>query len=171
MARGDLASAEPILREAAKALRDSGGPAYARLSANNYLGQLLMEQRRYGEAIGVMREALVAASAIGPHLADATPAVKNNLALLLLETGELAEARQLAEDGLAMRQKALPPEHLEIASSMYVLGAIRARSGDAEPLARESLRMREAQLPATDERVIESRKLVEEIDRVLAGGN
>jgi hypothetical protein len=84
-----------------------------------------------------------------------------------MHTGELDEAREMAQRSLDERKSKLPAEHLDIASSMFVLASIHMKAGNitaAAPLARESLRIRAAALPADDYRVRDAQDLVDSCD-------
>ena len=61
----------------------------------------------------------------------------NNLALVHLLAGDLAQARSLHERALASRRKLLAPDHPEIAESLNNLGEVLRTSGEL-PAAREA---------------------------------
>ncbi len=72
----------------------------------------------------------------------------HNLARILVNRGstqDLVEGEALAREALAMRQQLLGAEHVQIADSLYVLGAFLHRgrqSGEAEQRFREAIAMR-----------------------------
>lgn len=141
------------------------GELVLRITWSNKLAGIMEEAGRLSEAVPIMRETLHLADAAPAYMVDMSWAIRNNLAWLLTNTGEHAEAIALAEASLAARQKKLPPDHLDVASSMIVLGTARMRSGDlvaAEPLLREGLRIRVAKLDAHDDRVHQAQALLEE---------
>ena len=73
----------------------------------------------------------------------------NNLALLLQAQGDLAGARPLFERALAIREKALGPEHPDTASSLNNLAGLLKGQGDlagARPLYERALAIRERAL-------------------------
>ncbi len=159
-AADQLPAAEPLLVKFIETSRNSDVPASVRVVALNALGEILQIQHRYREAIAPMREALDLSEALPPMYAEFRYAAGNNLAWILYNAGELAEAKRISEKSLADRRAALPPEHLDIASSCYVVGSVLLAQGDnaaAAELLRESVRLREAKLPEADERVREAR--------------
>lgn len=163
-AADQLTAAEPLLMKFIESSRNSDVPDSARVVALNALGEVRQIQSRYREAIVPMREALEISERLPAHFAEVRRAAGNNLAWILYNAGELGEARQIGEKSLADRRAALPPEHLDIASSCYVVGNVLLAQGDragAEGLLRESVRIREAKLPETDERVREARSALE----------
>jgi tetratricopeptide (TPR) repeat protein len=73
---------------------------------------------------------------LGPEHPDVAAAL-NNLALLLLDQGDLAGARLLLERALAIHEKALGPEHPDTATSLNSLASVLQEQGDlagARPL-------------------------------------
>jgi serine/threonine protein kinase len=166
-ARGDLTSAEPVLRATVTQFRATPDDPLHLVIALNSLGEILEEQRRYPEAVEIMREALSHCPRLPPYYSELPYAIGNNLAWLLMHTGELDEAREMAQRSLDERKSKLPAEHLDIASSMFVLASIHMKAGNitaAAPLARESLRIRAAALPADDYRVRDAQDLVDSCD-------
>ena len=70
----------------------------------------------------------------------------NNLAVLYQGQGRYAEAEPLYKRALAIREKALGPDHPDVAASLNnlaVLYAAQGRYADAEPLYKRSLAIRE----------------------------
>jgi tetratricopeptide (TPR) repeat protein len=85
---------------------------------------------------------------LGPEHLDTATSL-NNLALLLLDQGALAEARPLLERALAIREKQLGPEHPDTATSLNNLAdLLRAQSAlaEARPLYERALAISEKQL-------------------------
>ena len=73
----------------------------------------------------------------------------NNLALLLQDQGDLAGARALYERALAIREKALGPEHPDTAKSLNNLAVLLQAQGDlagARPLFERALAIYEKAL-------------------------
>ncbi|MGE3172766.1 MAG: tetratricopeptide repeat protein [Planctomycetota bacterium] len=73
-----------------------------------------------------------------------------SLATAVAQQGRFDEAAPLLEESVAMFRRTLPPLHLDLARSLYMLGMLRLRGDDAaaaEPLLREALRCREPVLP------------------------
>ncbi len=73
----------------------------------------------------------------------------NNLAALLIATGDYAGARPLHERALAIREKSLGPDHPEVASSLNGLAKLLWNTGDyagARPLLERALAIREKAL-------------------------
>lgn len=165
-ARNDTASVEPVLRAAIERLREPGQRKLLLLAALNYLGGILQDQGRHADAVPVMREALTLTNDLGGIYAEIPASVQNNLAWLLRHTGELNEARTLAEASLDYRRRTLPPEHLDVASSLFVLASIHHAAGrhaDAAPMAAEAHQLRGAALPGSDYRVVEAKALIDSI--------
>ncbi len=146
--RGDHAGAEQTLRRYLVILRQTPHGQTAVKACVNRLAGALEAQGKHDEAIVLMRELLAAERhRVSP---DEAAALENNLAWLLLQTGELSEAARMAEAGLATRRRILPPEHPAIGSSLTVLGAILLQRGDlaaAEELLREATVIRRQAWP------------------------
>lgn len=167
-ARRDFRKVEEIARASLPQLRQGKGATGMLVQMLNELGHALEEQDRHAEAVPVMREAAALVDGLPPHFEDHRWATRNNLAWVLASTGACDEARRLADEVLAIRRQRLPADHLDIASSMLVLGAAKLKCGDragACPLLEESLRIRAAALAATDERINQARLLLDECRR------
>lgn len=163
-AADQLPAAEPLLVKFIEKSRNSEVPPSVRVVALNALGEVLQIQSKYREAIAPMREAVEVSASLPPMFEEFRLAAGNNLAWILYNAKEYEEARRTGEKALADRRAMLPPEHLDIASSCYVVGSVMLAQGDragAEGLLRESVRLREAALPETDERVREARVALE----------
>ncbi len=66
----------------------------------------------------------------------------NNLAVVLRDAGEYAEAKRVAEEALAIREEALGPDDPEVAESLGTLGTVLRITGDyagARPLFERAL--------------------------------
>jgi hypothetical protein len=75
-----------------------------------------------------------------------------------LDGGDTTAARASAESSLALARKVLPSGHFLIAMPLFALARAdlaERRPGDAEPLLREALSLREPIEPAADPRVLE----------------
>ncbi|MCC6321781.1 MAG: serine/threonine protein kinase [Phycisphaerales bacterium] len=165
-ARRDFVGLEKLVREHIDGARGSahGDPVVIAM-LHNFLGEALDAQGRRHEAIAAVRHALSLLSDPPPAYAEMPWALKNNLAWLLAQSDEFPEARTLAADALALRRSHLPPDHLDIASSLFVLGFTELRAGDkaaARPLLLDAHRIRAAALPPDDERVVEAAALLAE---------
>ena len=171
-ARQDYKGVETLLAAELPRLRSRGVGPMVLVQWLNNLGQAFEEQDRHGEAIAPMREALELTRNLPDHWLDARWGVQNNLAWLLTQTGEHDEALRLGVEVLESRTKRLPPDHLDVASSMLVVGAAKLGLGDlpgAALLLGESLRIRSIKLAPTDDRVVQARLLVDECARRTSG--
>jgi tetratricopeptide (TPR) repeat protein len=114
-------------------------------------------------AEAMYRQELAAAEAQGS--AERRPALRmalaaHNLGSLLLERGELEEARTFIDRALELRRAYLPEGHARILASLNMLGLVYQRQGRAEeslPLFRELLEHSENALGARHERTLATR--------------
>jgi hypothetical protein len=86
--------------------------------------------------------------AVGQRVPQA-PGSLNSLALLCRDLGRYAEVESLHKRVLAIREKALGPDHLDVGQSLTNLGDIyrcQGRYGEAEPLLNRGLAIREKAL-------------------------
>ena len=87
---------------------------------------------------------------ISPSIAQLAEAEKlNEKVHALYQAGKYAEAIPLAQQELAIREKALGPDHPDVAQALYTLALIyyvQGRYADAEPLLKRSLAIREKAL-------------------------
>jgi len=108
-------------------------------------------------AIARMSRMIVAAIILwtSPTIVSAAAGAGDEAAALDTKAGELyragkyADAIQLARRALALREKALGPDHPDVALSLANLGLLYDRQGryaDAEPLYQRSLAIREKAL-------------------------
>ena len=97
-------------------------------------------------AVALTMDAFVIASAF-PQQNEA--AALNEKVSELYRAGKFVEAVPLAQRALAIREKALGPDHLDVAQSLSSLAAIyvyQGRYADAEPLERRALAINEKAL-------------------------
>jgi hypothetical protein len=71
----------------------------------------------------------IAEKVLGPEHPDTARSL-NNLAVLLMDQGDLAGARPLIERGLAIREKVLGPGHPETARSLQNLARLLKAQAD-----------------------------------------
>jgi tetratricopeptide (TPR) repeat protein len=111
------------------------------LDAARFLGQSLYEQGQYRKAAEAVKRAL--------QVSPDAPGLIGNLALSLMMAGDYAGAEPLARQALAINEKALGPDHPDVAISLNNLAALLYAKGDyagAEPLCRRALAIREKTL-------------------------
>jgi CHAT domain-containing protein/tetratricopeptide (TPR) repeat protein len=166
LARGELARAEPLLREALATYRKlypperfpDGHPGLA-TSLNN-LGYVLLARGELARAEPLCREALAMRRKLYPpgRFPDGHPDLAGSLtslATLLRARGELARAEPLYREALATYRKLYPPErfpdgHPELATSLNNLGGVLLARGElarAEPFYNDALAMRRKLYP------------------------
>ena len=105
------------------------------------LGQSLYEQGQYRKASEAYQEAAT--------IRGDDALILNNLALSLHRAGDYAQAEPLYKRALAISEKALGPEHPDVAQSLNNLAALYATQGQyaqAEPLYKRALAIREKAL-------------------------
>jgi CHAT domain-containing protein/tetratricopeptide (TPR) repeat protein len=163
---GQLARAEPPLREALAMARKSYPPArfpagHPHLVKNLLnLGRLLRARGELAQAEALAREALAMSRALYPpqRFAHGHPDLANSLnslAVALQARGELAQAEPCFREALAVSRKLYPPEryprgHRDLATSLDNLALALEARGDlagAERLLREGLAMLRAVYP------------------------
>jgi len=105
--------------------------AAAALRHEAIVGKLLDEDQ-YAEAEIVARRRLSEVEATsGPDSLDTADALDVLAgALFVAKTAEIPEKKQLAERALAIREKFLGPEHLDVAQSLYNLGRVLWQAGE-----------------------------------------
>jgi len=140
--RGHYARAERLFRWALRAAERALGPADIEVAAAlNNLGVLYKDQGRYDEAESVYQRAraiLVAREEESLELAT----LYHNLGGLEHARGRCARGEPLARRGLEIRERALGPEHPDVAADAAALAAILDGAGkreEAEALFRRSL--------------------------------
>ena len=116
----------------------SGTPAVAEeflaVAADVRLGKVgtLLDNDKYPEAEAWARHWVSEAEAkTGPDsLATAYALDALATALFVVKVTEIPEKRQIAERALAIREKSLGPQHLDVARSLYTLGRILWQAGE-----------------------------------------
>jgi CHAT domain-containing protein len=116
----------------------SGSPAVAgeflSTAAAVRLGKIgtLLDNDKYPEAEAWARRWVSEAAAkSGPDSLETAHALDAlATALFVVKVAEIPEKRQIAERALAIREKALGPEHLDVARSLYTLGRILWQAGE-----------------------------------------
>ncbi len=116
----------------------------------NWLGVYLrLNDNVSTHTVSIARRALaIREKELGPEHPDTTESL-NNLAMLLDDIGDYAEAESLYRRALAIREKSLGPEHLDTAESLSNLAMLLDETGYyavAEPLYRRVLAIREKSL-------------------------
>ncbi len=99
----------------------------------------------YEPARTLLLQGLELTEAVHPPHHPMTATVLNNLALLLRDIGELAQARPLHERALAIREAVFGPEGPEVAVSLNNLANVLMEEGDTDrsvPLMRRALDIR-----------------------------
>src|ERR1019366_8744336 len=106
-----------------------------------FLGQSLYEQGKYRESATAFQRCL--------QIRPDDPMVLNNTALSLEEAGDYASAEPLLRRALAINEKALGPDHPNVATALNNLAELLQEKGDytrAEPLLRRALAINEKAL-------------------------
>lgn len=140
--RGTLVDAEPILRQAVEGWRQQGAPRNLGLALGR-LGMLYELQGDFERAGPPLREALTLLQRSGQPLDLA--AAYDDLAVFHVDQGQNAEAMELFERALAIREAELGPKHPEVATTLNGLAIATAQNDEpvrAEQLFRKSLEIR-----------------------------
>ncbi|MCA9298239.1 MAG: tetratricopeptide repeat protein, partial [Phycisphaerales bacterium] len=138
---GDVEGAERIYRTSVARARTSGDPEVLMSSLQN-LGLCLQDQRRFDEAIPLLRENMDLTLA---HFGDAHPetaASYLNLAVAVLNEGDLDEAEALSTRGAEISEQAQGASHLVTLWLRANLGYVMHEQGrfqESEALLREIL--------------------------------
>jgi tetratricopeptide (TPR) repeat protein len=106
-----------------------------------YLGKSLYQKGKYSEAVGRLQEVV--------SKRDGAPDVLDWLGWALWRAARYAEAEPLYKRALAVREKALGPEHPDTAQSLNNLALLyysQGRYAEAEPLCKRALAVREKAL-------------------------
>ena len=92
----------------------------------------LLDEDQYVDAETVARNWLSQVeAATGPDSLETAHALDVLAgALFVIKTAEIPEKRQLAERGLAIREKFLDPGHIDVAQSLYTLGRVLWQAGE-----------------------------------------
>jgi tetratricopeptide (TPR) repeat protein len=142
----DFVAAEPLYRQILAGKEERFG-AESEEYANtlNNLGNNLLGQGRYEEAIDPLRQALlIRRRELGAdHQKVATTLV--NLAYALDQTGESADALPLIQEALTLRRNVHGGDSARFASTENVLGYILLGIGNEESLARAETSLRHAE--------------------------
>src|SRR5271157_2209273 len=128
-----------------KLASDQAADQKAVADAAFFLGSSLYQQGRYKESAVAYERCLQ----IRPD--DAT--VLNNAAVTLEQAGDYAGAEPLVRRALAIREKALGPDHPDVAACLNNLASLLRTTGDyaaAEPLFRRALAIAEKALAPDD---------------------
>ena len=113
----------------------------ARWKKNMSLGERALEEARYDEAEKIFLACVSDAENFGES-DERLPLSLNNLAWLYRLQGKYAEAEPLYQRSLAIREKALGPEHPDVAQSLNNLALLYKAQGkhaEAEPLDQRAL--------------------------------
>jgi serine/threonine-protein kinase len=143
-AKGDLAAAEPLYREAIEQRRGLLGEHPDLATSLNNLAIFLKDKGDYNAAEPVFREALAMRRKLLGQEHSEVATTLDELAVLLKEKGDYAAAEPLYREALAMRRKLLGNEHPDTAISLNNLAVFLEDKGDyagAEALYREALAM------------------------------
>lgn len=129
--RGDLAQAERQLRALLAASESRLGPSHRNLRTTLLnLGGVLNEQRKYEQAIPILRRAVELGEHHGEARDRALLHARNNLANALAQTGRLDEARPLREGTYAAALRDYGPEHPFTLLTIINLAEQRLLDGD-----------------------------------------
>jgi tetratricopeptide (TPR) repeat protein len=122
--QGRLTEAQPVIEESVRIFDASPqAPADKRLEARNSLGELYRLQDRPAESERTFREAIAVAEALAPDASMLTAALVNNLAGVLKDGGDLAEAETLT-------RRSLTPENPPPNRSGPTFGRVLESRGD-----------------------------------------
>jgi len=141
--KGDLASAEPLFREALAIYRRKLGEEHPDVATGaGNLGRVLQGKGDLAGAESLFRQALaVRRRALGEDHSDVAYSMYD-LAVVRLDAGDPEEAERLLRDALAIQDRRLPPRDSERGRVLAALGRClleTGRRGDAEPPLREGL--------------------------------
>ena len=149
-AQGNFDEAEPLYREALKAMRATLGDRHPRtLTSIDHLGVLLLDQGKLDEAKPLLGEALEARRATLGDRHPHTHTSMNNLGTLLIAQGKKDEALPLYRKAVEGRRAMLGNRDSDSLKSMGNLGILLQELGkldEAEPLLREVREARRATL-------------------------
>jgi tetratricopeptide (TPR) repeat protein len=135
----NFAAADSALLEA-----DTAGERHL-IEVKIFRARSLFEQRRYREGLAVLEPAL--------RLRPDDPTVLTYVAGGLTEAADYASAEPLLRRALAIRERILGPNHLDVAASLWALATLLRTRGDAveaEQLLRRALTAREAAVGSQD---------------------
>ena len=140
--RGDYEAAEALVRPALATIREQKGQRHPEVARTlGYLGMALQGQRRWTEAERSFRGALAIDRML---LSDNHPDFARDLHLLgsmWLEKGDLWLAGPLLDRAANLRERLLPPDHPELASSWERQGRLALARGRPADLVRAEERL------------------------------
>jgi serine/threonine protein kinase/tetratricopeptide (TPR) repeat protein len=143
---GHYAKAEPLLREAVAARRETkiGSEIELAASLHNF-GTVLYRLNRHRESEVILREALeIRRRILGADHPDIATTL-DRLSVPVADLGHREEYESLRREALAMRRRLFGNEHPEVAASLYSLGTVARIAGDfaqSEAFFREALEIR-----------------------------
>ncbi|MDQ3566421.1 MAG: tetratricopeptide repeat protein, partial [Pseudomonadota bacterium] len=142
LANGDTAAAEALFSKALEQGKAQAAASHEKAAEAAYqLAQLAYEHVDYKKAYAYYQEAA--------NLEQDNPTYLNMAGKLAYEVGRYAEAQPFLEKALAIREKALGPEHPDVAANLNNLAELYRTQGryeKAEPLYQRSLAIREKAL-------------------------
>jgi tetratricopeptide (TPR) repeat protein len=141
--QGRYAEAERFAKRALEIQQVTGDSTEA---GRYLLGQIAFAKGDFQESERLFREILLRTKAEGEASLSVAGAL-NDLACVLRERGEIAEARALCERSLAIRKKFLGENHPDVGQSLYNLARLAEEEGKlptAEDLFRRAHAMRNA---------------------------
>jgi hypothetical protein len=142
-AQGKYVAAEPLIREALEARRETLGDRHpSTLHSINSLGELLQDKGDLAATEPLFREALeVRRETLGDRHPRTLTSI-SNLGVLLQTKGDFAAAEPLYREALEVRRQVLGNRHPDTLTSINNLSKLLHAKGDlaaAEPLLREAV--------------------------------
>ena len=154
--QGRYTEAEPLFKRALEINEKAFGPNHSNVAkALTNLASLYQKQGRYADAEPLQKRSWAIIEKAEPHRAiaqnssvwDAADAITLNQQVVdLNKQGRYSEALPLAQNALALREKALGPDNFDVALSLYTLPTLYQNLGryaDAEPLFKRNLAISE----------------------------
>jgi eukaryotic-like serine/threonine-protein kinase len=137
---GDVSARDLLRRGVARAERLVNQPTvHARML--DVIGQMQHDLGEFRDAQWMLERAVAIRRALGePGALDLAQSLLN-LAAVHRSRSEQAEARPLVEEALAIRRRALPADHPQVADAVYELGLVAATNRELEARYREALVM------------------------------
>jgi len=145
--RGRLVEAGTVLAEAVDLLRATG---HGTLIAERHLANVHRDRGDFAAAEQLYRRTLAASETQLGHIDPIGAITRLELALLLAETGELAEAEMLLLENARIYDVLHPNGHPMVGTNTRNLGLVRSRQGrhaEAEELLQRALDLYSATLP------------------------
>lgn len=133
--RSDAIAAQRWDREATALSTRLGDPLGPRVLLEQARGALHLQLGEADRAIAAMRRALALTQTQWGPDDHRTAAVHRNVGLAHFRAGELDDAQREVQRSLEIRERALGPEHPEVAASLDLLAAIVRHSAPADALA------------------------------------